>query len=58
MVLRSLSFAVGLAVSTAWLLTVGAGVAVAQKAEADVFVAKAALAYEEKRYEEALDFLR
>lgn len=58
MVLRSLFFAVGLAVSTAWLLTVGAGVAVAQKAEADVYVAKAALAYDEKQYEEALGFLR
>jgi len=58
MVLRNLFFAVGLAVSAAWLLTVGAGVAVAQKSEADVFVAKAVLAYEEKRYEDALEFLR
>ena len=58
MVLRSLFFAVGLAVSTAWLLTVGAGSAAAQKADADVFVAKAALAYEDKRYEEALENLR
>src|SRR3972149_581348 len=36
----------------------GVGPAAAQKAEADVFVAKAVLAYEEKRYEEALGFLR
>jgi tetratricopeptide (TPR) repeat protein len=58
MVRRSVSFALGLVVSTAWLVTVGAGVAVAQKAEADVFVAKAVLAYEERRYEEALGLLR
>ena len=53
-----LSLAVGFAVCALLLLSLRVGVAAAQKADADVFVAKAALAYEEKRYEEALDFLR
>lgn len=35
-----------------------AGEAAAQQSEADVFVAQAILAYEDKRYEEALGFLR
>ena len=56
--LRPVSLVVGLAVWTLLLFTLAVPPAAAQKADADVFVAKAALAFEEKRYEEALGFLR
>ncbi len=51
--LRSLLVAFGLAVLAPPLLAAGIRPAAAQQAEADVFVAKAALAYDEKRYDEA-----
>lgn len=50
--------AAGLALVAALALAVGVGPARAQHSEADVFVAQAILAYDDKRYEEALDFLR
>ncbi len=56
--LRSLPFAACLALWAASLLALWVSPACAQKSESDVFVAKAVLAYEEKRYEEAVDLLR
>ncbi len=41
-----------------FLMIIGASFAAAQGSEADVFVAQAVLAYEDKRYEEALLRLR
>ncbi len=55
---RVLPVAVGLAVSTVLFLILGVSVVAAQGSEADVFVAQAVLAYEDKRYEEALLRLR
>ena len=51
------SFAVSCAVWMVLLATIWAGHAAAQDSEADVFVASAILAYEDKRYEEALRLL-
>jgi tetratricopeptide (TPR) repeat protein len=53
-VLQALGFAIGLFAC----LIVNASTALAQKTEADVFVAQAILAYDDKRYEEALKLLR
>ncbi len=51
------SFAVSFAVWMVLLATIWAGHAAAQDSEADVFVAQAILAYEDKQYEEALRLL-
>ncbi len=57
---RTLLLAVGLAVWAASLLSPGIRPAAAQRlpSVADVYVAKAVLAYEEKRYDEALSLLQ
>ena len=52
-----LTLLVGL-VAAAFLLALTASPARAQQSEADVFVAQAILAYEDRRYDEALAFLR
>jgi tetratricopeptide (TPR) repeat protein len=52
-VLRMLGYAVSLLAC----LTLSAPFALAQKSEADIFVAQAILAYDDKRYDEALKFL-
>jgi predicted Zn-dependent protease len=41
-----------------WLSALAPGQAIAQRSEADIYVAQAILAYDDKRYEEALKFLR
>ncbi len=55
---RGLPVALGVAVWTVLFLILGVSVVAAQGSEADVFVAQAVLAYEDKRYEEALLRLR
>jgi tetratricopeptide (TPR) repeat protein len=52
--LRTLGLVIGLLANLAF----GAPSALAQKTEADIFVAQAILAYDDKRYDEALKFLR
>lgn len=55
--LSALTLAVGLAVSSGLPLPLGAAAA-AQQSVADVFVAQAILAYDDKRYDDALGILR
>jgi len=50
--------ALDLVLASACLLAGGAGPAVAQQSEADVFVAQAILAYDARKYDEALGFLK
>ena len=47
-----------IAVLLLFLVVLASLPAYAQQSEADVFVAQAILAYEDKRYDEALGFLR
>lgn len=54
----ALTLLVDLCVASAALLTLGSGPAAAQQSEADVFVAQAILAYDAKRYDEALGLLK
>ena len=56
--LLALTLATDLCVTSVGLLTMGAGPAAAQQSEADVFVAQAILAYDAKRYDEALGLLK
>jgi tetratricopeptide (TPR) repeat protein len=55
---RAPAIVVGVGLLALLLAALQVGQAAAQAREADVFVAKAILAYEEKRYDEALEFLR
>ncbi len=56
--LLALLLALDLLAANATLLAVGAGPALAQQSEADVFVAQAILAYDARRYDEALSLLK
>src|SRR5258708_39995483 len=56
--LLAVVLAVDLLAANATLLAVGAGPALAQQSEADVFVAQAILAYDARRYDEALSLLK
>lgn len=56
--LLALTLVLDLCAANAMLLTLGAGPAAAQQSEADVFVAQAILAYDAKRYDEALGLLK
>jgi len=53
-----MGFRFGLLVGVVLLVLFSAAPVAAQQAEADVFVAQAVLAFEERRYEEALAHLR
>ncbi len=55
--LLALVLVLDLCVCNGWLLPGGVGPAVAQQSEADVFVAQAILAYDARRYDEALTLL-
>lgn len=56
--LLALVLAVDVCVGNAWLLAGAVAPAAAQQSEADVFVAQAILAYDARRYDEALGLLR
>jgi tetratricopeptide (TPR) repeat protein len=56
--LLALALTVDLCIANAALLTLGSSPAAAQQSEADVFVAQAILAYDAKRYDEALGLLK
>jgi tetratricopeptide (TPR) repeat protein len=56
--LLALALVVDLSVCNGWLLPGGVAPAVAQQSEADVFVAQAILAYDARRYDEALGLLK
>jgi tetratricopeptide (TPR) repeat protein len=56
--LLALVLVLDLCVSNGWVLPEGVARAVAQQSEADVFVAQAILAYDARRYDEALALLK
>jgi tetratricopeptide (TPR) repeat protein len=56
--LLALTLVLDLCAANATLLTLGVSPAAAQQSEADVFVAQAILAYDAKRYDEALGLLK